>query len=134
MHARGKLFFQTQPLDFKLPASLPQGKADNQILGVVEALGKLHGRREVVLVSKDINMRVKARALGLNAEDYENDKVLDDGDLLYTGTLALPPDFWTRQSKTVESWQSGSHTFYRITGPIVGRAADQSVRLFRSAG
>jgi PhoH-like ATPase len=57
------LFFQTQPLDYSLPTSLPQGKADNQILGVVEAL-RQHAPREVVLVSKDINMRVKARALG----------------------------------------------------------------------
>ncbi|MEP6558985.1 MAG: PhoH family protein, partial [Burkholderiales bacterium] len=132
--ARGKLFFQTQPLEFKLPASLPQGKADNQILGVVEALGKLHSKREVVLVSKDINMRVKARALGLNAEDYESDKVLDDGDLLYTGTLALPHDFWTRQSKTVESWQSGSHTFYRITGPIVAELLINQFVYFEAPG
>lgn len=81
----GKLFFQTVPLDFSLPSSLPQGKADNQILGVVKALGDLHAPREVVLVSKDINMRVKARALGLAAEDYQNDKTLEDGDLLYSG-------------------------------------------------
>ena len=70
----GRLFFQTEPLDFNLPASLPQGKADNQILGVVEALRIKHAPREVVLVSKDINMRVKARALGLAAEDYQTDK------------------------------------------------------------
>lgn len=70
-----------------LPTSLPAGKADNQILGVVAALSKEHAPREVVLVSKDINMRVKARALGLNAEDYQNDKTLDDGDLLYAGVL-----------------------------------------------
>ena len=123
--AGGRLYFQTQPLDYQLPTSLPQGKADNQILGVVQALRALHeknkgaDRREVVLVSKDINMRVKARALGLAADDYQNDKALEDGDLLYSGSLALPPDFWTRQSKAVESWQSGSSTFYRITGPLV---------------
>ncbi len=115
----GKLFFQTQPLDMSLPISLPQGKADNQILGVVQALRQQQSPREVVLVSKDINMRVKARALGLAAEDYQNDKTLEDGDLLYAGSLALPPDFWIRHGKTVESWQSGSHTFYRISGPIV---------------
>ena len=115
----GKLFFQTQPLDMSLPMSLPQGKADNQILGVVQALRKQYAPRDVVLVSKDINMRVKARALGLAAEDYQNDKTLEDGDLLYAGSLALPPDFWIRHGKTVESWQSGSHTFYRISGPIV---------------
>ena len=87
--ALGQLFFQTQALDLSLPLALPQGKADNQILGVVKALGELHKPREVVLVSKDINMRVKARALGLQAEDYQNDKTLEDGDLLYPGSLAL---------------------------------------------
>ena len=117
--AGGSLFFQTSTLDYQLPASLPQGKADNQILGVVEALRKLHTPREVVLVSKDINMRVKARALGLPAEDYQNDKVLEDGDLLYSGSLPLPPDFWSRNGKSIESWQSGAHTYYRISGPIV---------------
>ena len=115
----GKLFFQTQIMDVSLPMSLPQGKADNQILGVVQALGKLHAPREVVLVSKDINMRVKARALGLAAEDYQNDKVLEDGDLLYSGAMALPPDFWNRHGKAIESWQQGSHTFYRLSGPLV---------------
>ena len=115
----GKLFFQTQIMDVSLPMSLPQGKADNQILGVVQALGKLHAPRDVVLVSKDINMRVKARALGLAAEDYQNDKVLEDGDLLYSGAMALPPDFWNRHGKAIESWQQGSHTFYRLSGPLV---------------
>ncbi|AOF87537.1 phoH-like family protein [Hydrogenophaga sp. RAC07] len=119
--ARGLLFFQTEPLESSLPSSLPQGKADNQILGVVHSLRQRHPEREVILVSKDINMRVKARALGLAAEDYQNDKTLDDGELLYAGALALPQDFWTRQSKTIESWQSGSHTFYRVSGPAVGQ-------------
>ena len=119
IEAGGKLFFQTQLMDVSLPMSLPQGKADNQILGVVQALGKLHAPREVVLVSKDINMRVKCRALGLAAEDYQNDKVLEDGDLLYSGALALPHDFWNQHGKAIESWQQGSHTFYRFTGPLV---------------
>jgi PhoH-like ATPase len=117
--AGGKLFFQTTFLDFKLPAGLPQGKADNQILGVVQSLRESLPGREVVLVSKDINMRVKARALGLPAEDYFNDKVLEDGDLLYTGVLQLPGDFWDKHGKTMESWQQGGHTFYRIAGPLV---------------
>jgi len=117
--AGGKLFFQTTLLDVKLPAGLPQGKADNQILGVVQGLRAQFQDREVVLVSKDINMRVKARALGLPAEDYFNDKTLEDGDLLYTGVLPLPPDFWERHGKTMESWQQGGATFYRIAGPLV---------------
>ena len=117
--AQGKLFFQTTLIDVKLPDGLPQGKADNQILGVVQALRNLYAGREVVLVSKDINMRIKARALGLDAEDYFNDKTLEDGDLLYTGVLPLPADFWERHGKTMESWQQSGHTFYRISGPMV---------------
>ena len=117
--AGGKLFFQTQFLDAKAPSGLPQGKADNQILAVVQALREQHGARDVVLVSKDINMRVKARALGLPAEDYFNDKTLDDGDLLYTGVLALPADFWDKHGKTMESWNQGGFTYYRIVGPLV---------------
>lgn len=132
--AKGNLLFQTKPLDYTLPTSLPQGKADNQILGVVEALRKTYAPREVVLVSKDINMRVKARALGLATDDYQNDKTLEDGDLLYSGVLALPNDFWTRQSKTIESWQQGSYNFYRITGPIVGSLLINQFVFFEAPG
>ena len=132
--AGGKLYFQTTPLDVSMPAALPPGKADNQILGVVAALEKQYAPRQVVLVSKDINMRVKARALGLQAEDYENDKTLEDGDLLYSGVLQLPPDFWTRQSKTIESWQSGSSTFYRVSGPAVASLYINQFVYFESPG
>jgi PhoH-like ATPase len=118
--AGGCLFFQTMPLSPSgLPMGLPPGKADNQILSVVQALQEKHAPMQVVLVSKDINMRVKARALGLVTEDYKNDKTLDDLDLMYSGSLALPADFWAKHGKTVESWQQGVHTFYRISGPIV---------------
>ena len=117
--AGGKLFFQTGLIDTPLPQGLPQGKADNQILGVVQALQRQQPGREVVLVSKDINMRIKARALGLPAEDYRNDKTLEDSDLLYTGVQALPADFWDRHGKTMESWQQGGITYYRISGPLV---------------
>jgi PhoH-like ATPase len=141
--AGGKLFFQTQLLNYTLPSSLPQGKADNQILGVVEALrqqfaegGKAPSAtpREVVLVSKDINMRVKARALGLATDDYQNDKTLEDGDLLYAGSYALPANFWTNHGETVESWQQGAHTFYRITGPIVPSLLINQFIYFESPG
>jgi PhoH-like ATPase len=117
--ALGSLYFQTHLVNITLPSGLPQGKADNQILGVVQALREAQPGRDVVLVSKDINMRIKARALGLPAEDYHNDKTLDDGDLLYTGVLPLPPDFWEKHGKTMESWQQGGTTFYRISGPLV---------------
>ncbi len=118
--ATGRLIFQTQAVAAVLPDSLPAGKADNQILGVVRALQQAETGREVVLVSKDINMRIKARALGLPAEDYRNDQVLEDTDLLYSGTFALPANFWEKHGKGVESWQQGGYTYYRVHGPVVG--------------
>lgn len=117
--ATGRLFLQTEAIVAQLPASLPHGKADNQIIGVVKHLQEQQPKREVILVSKDINMRIKARAVGLAAEDYFNDKVLEDTDLLYAGTRALPADFWEQHGKEMESWQQSGHTYYRIHGPLV---------------
>ena len=116
--ARGALHFQTTALQSDLPMTLPPGKADNLILGVVHALQQVHADREVVLVSKDINMRLKALALGLLAEDYYNDHVLDDSDLLYEGVMPLPDNFWNLHGQDIESWQQGGITYYRITGPL----------------
>ncbi|NIA55890.1 PhoH family protein [Massilia sp. TW-1] len=121
--AKGRLHFQTRLNGAALPEGLPSGKADNQILGVVRALEAEQPGRAIVLVSKDINMRIKARALGLAAEDYFNDHVLEDTDLLYSGIVQLPDDFWTKHGKGVESWQEikggYSSTFYRVTGPLI---------------
>ncbi len=121
--ASGRLYFQTKLSNTTLPEGLPEGKADNQILGVVRALQSQHPERPVVLVSKDINMRIKARALGLPAEEYFNDHVLEDTDLLYSGILPLQDDFWVKHGKGMESWQENRQgmgtTFYRVTGPMV---------------
>jgi PhoH-like ATPase len=117
--ATGRLFLQTQAINGELPPTLASGKADNQILAVVRHLHESHPRRQVILVSKDINMRIKARALALSAEDYFNDKVLEDTDLLYTGVRELPADFWDTHGKEMESWQQAGRTFYRVHGPLV---------------
>ncbi|HSR02236.1 MAG TPA: PIN domain-containing protein, partial [Methylophilaceae bacterium] len=117
-HVTGKLFLQTNQITTELPG-LVGNKADNQIISVVLNLHKFYTDREVVLVSKDINIRIKARAMGLAAEDYFNDKVLEDTDLLYTGCKDLPKDFWENHSKDMESWQESGNMFYRITGPLV---------------
>ncbi|MBI5862585.1 MAG: PhoH family protein [Rhodocyclales bacterium] len=116
--ASGHLFLQTEAINNILPTSLPTAKADNQIIGVVMHLSQKFPGRPVILVSKDINMRIKARALGLEAQDYFNDKVLEDTDLLYTGTLELPENFWDTHSKGLESWKQDSRTWYRIKGPL----------------
>ena len=116
--ATGRLFLQTQFINNELPANMAIGKADNAILGVVMFLHNQQPKRSVILVSKDINMRIKARALGLDAQDYFNDKVLEDTDLLYTGVLALPQDFWDKHGKDMKSGPQGEHTFYDIQGPL----------------
>jgi PhoH-like ATPase len=118
---RGRLFLQTEAINGELPATLAAGKTDNRILSVVRHLHKREPQRHVVLVSKDINMRIKARALGLAAEDYFNDKVLEDTDLLYTGVRQLPADFWDTHGRDVESWKKDGHTYYRVRGPLVPR-------------
>ena len=117
--SKGRLFLQTEAINGELPSTLASGKTDNQILAVVKHLQDREPQREVVLVSKDINMRIKARALGLPAEDYFNDKVLEDADLLYTGVRALPRDFWNSHGKEMESWKKEGHTYYRVRGPLV---------------
>ena len=116
--ATGRLFLQTEAISGETPPTLPMGKADNQIIAVVMHLAKQRRERQVILVSKDINMRIKAHALGLAAEDYFNDKVLEDTDILYTGVRELPADFWDTHGKDVESWKKEGHAFYRIKGPL----------------
>jgi PhoH-like ATPase len=102
--ATGRLFLQTEAINTPLPPSLPSSKYDNQILGVILFLQLKFPGRGVILVSKDINMRIKARALGLLAEDYFNDKVLEDTDLLYAGSRELPANFWETHGTGMESW------------------------------
>ncbi|CAM5417291.1 PhoH family protein [Eoetvoesiella caeni] len=118
VEALGSLHFQTTALHSQLPIELPHGKADNIILNVVHALQETLPKRQIILVSKDINMRLKALSLGLHAEDYFNDHVLDDSDLLYDGVMPLPENFWAKHGKDVESWQQGGTTYYRVTGPL----------------
>ncbi|KAF1010545.1 MAG: hypothetical protein E5299_01648 [Burkholderia gladioli] len=121
LEAGGRLYFQTTLNDIEPLEGLSQGNADNQILGVVSALQRERSDHLVVLVSKDINMRIKAHTLGLPAEDYFNDQVLEDIDLLYSGVCELPQDFWIKHAKGMESWQDSktSTTYYRVTGPMV---------------
>jgi len=114
----GLLFIQTRPLHHELPAPMPGNKPDNSILATALALQRDRPGTRVTLVSKDINLRVKAAVLGLHAEDYYSDRVLDDVDLLYSGLLELPADFWERHGDRLDSWQQDDRTFYRVRGPL----------------
>ncbi|NQY26783.1 MAG: PhoH family protein [Piscirickettsiaceae bacterium] len=116
--ATGHLFFQTSQIDQTLPKELPGSKADNDILGVAISLQKSKADTTITLVSKDINLRIKATVLGLHAEDYYNDKVLDDVDLLYMGSSELKTDFWD-DLNNLKSWTEEGRTFYQIEGDVV---------------
>ncbi|MBI2993918.1 MAG: PhoH family protein [Gammaproteobacteria bacterium] len=112
--ASGKLFLQTQHLSEPIPSTLPGSNVDNTILGMTLSLQNRFTDRVVTLVSKDINLRIKARILGIHTEDYYNDKVLDDPNLLYAGIAALPEGFWEKNSRNLRSWQEKSRTFYGL--------------------
>jgi len=115
----GRLFLQTSSLHEELPENLPGDKPDNHILATALGLKHQNPNRIVTVVSKDINLRIKASILGIHSEDYYNDQVLDDVDLLYSGTAELDKDFWTEHDKDMESWQEDGHTFYRVSGPQI---------------
>lgn len=112
----GRIFFQTRHLTYDLPSSLPGNIPDNNILATALALQKSVSDATVIIVSKDINLRIKAAALGIPAEDYHDDQVLDDLSLLYTGKGELDQDFWNKHAKELESWKEEGRTFYKISG------------------
>ena len=116
---RGRLFFQTHPVSSALPVTLPGNNPDNDILSFARELQQDFPNVQVTLVSKDINLRIKATILGIHSEDYYNDQVLEDVKLLYSGTHEVAGDFWQVHSKNMESWQESGRTFYRVRGPQV---------------
>jgi len=116
----GRLFFQTRELAGGLPATLPGVGVDNLILGQTLSLQRQEPRARVALVSKDINLRIKAAIVGVHAEDYYSDKTIEDADVLYTGVEALPVDFWERHGKDMRSWKEGDRTWYQVSGPAAG--------------
>lgn len=117
----GRLFFQTDEFEHMLPTSLPGHKTDNTILSTALGLQKKYTDRQVVIVSKDINLRIKAGIIGVSAEDYYNDKVLNDVNLLHSGLVIVDNDFWDTHAKNMEAWQESGKAFYRISGPLVNQ-------------
>ena len=125
--ATGHLFFETRTITAPIPDALPTFKGDNRILAVVKGVEAAFPDLAVVLVSKDINMRIKATMLGLPAEDYFNDKTIADTDLLYTGRTTVPSDFWSREAKDLTSWTLDGRTWYSLRSPL---ALETSVNSF----
>ena len=117
--AAGRLYFQTKNLAEELPEGLPGHGADTMILGQALGLQKQQPQVRVVLVSKDINLRIKASVIGVHAEDYYSDKTIEDADVLYTGMEALPEDFWEKHGNNMRSWKEADRTWYEIGGPAI---------------
>lgn len=111
---RGRIFFQTEDMSHALPTALPGGKPDNSILGTAIALQAARPEIRTIVVSKDINLRIKARVLGIRAEDYLDDKVLDDASLLYDGMTELPAAALESLESTSERWQHNDRTYFGI--------------------
>ena len=110
----GRLYFQTEAHGSNLPESLPGNKNDNSILNTIISLREDIGDHQVILISKDINLRIKAAILGIKAEDYANDRVVDDLDLLFSGSRQLADDFWEGHGKQIESWQEEGKAYYEM--------------------
>src|SRR5437870_12137495 len=85
-----------------LPEDLDPRKADNQVIALTLQLKAESNGTPVILVSKDINVRVKADALNLQAQDYETDKMVLKEEDLYDGmtTLTVTPDDIENCTKT----------------------------------
>ena len=111
IRADGNLIIQDEQIDIKLPV-LP-GSNDNSIIGIAKYLQDTHATHQVILVSKDINMRIKAKACGVLVEDYFNDKSLEDSDILPKGSVELSHDFWTTHDD-LEAWHRGGEDFYNV--------------------
>lgn len=75
-----------------LPQDLSLTDPDNQILATVLTLIKENLDRKIILVSQDINMRVKCDSLGVPVENYETNQVVDNAEEIYTGTSELVVD------------------------------------------
>ena len=92
---RGRLFVEVgEPGSTRVNQVFSQSKPDHRILALAEGLQVRHPERSVILVSKDVNLRMKAKSLGMVAEDYTTGKVRHV-DRLYTGTASfegLPSD------------------------------------------
>ncbi|MCW8878624.1 MAG: PhoH family protein [Kangiellaceae bacterium] len=115
----GQLFFQTGDIEpSTLLTGLASSKVDNTIVSIAHRLQQDNKDKLVTLVSKDINLRIKAKILGVHSEDYFNDQVLDDLETLFTGQSILPDDFWESHDKEMKSWQEEGRTFYKISGPL----------------
>src|SRR5210317_2314775 len=109
----GRLYFQTTMPETHSSLLRDGSFADNEILSTALSLRETYPDKAIVLVSKDINLRIKAAILGVQAEDYYNDRALDDLSLLYRGMRLHDEGFWEAHPQ-IESWNDSGRAHYRI--------------------
>ncbi|WP_455221600.1 PhoH family protein [Kaarinaea lacus] len=118
--ANGRLsVLMTSQADYHREPCLPNNQNDNQIINRLCEYQNENPDLKVVLVTKDINMRLKARACGIDSEDYHNDQLVSDIKQLTKGFVDVDGSFWDRISN-VESNQINGHTFHKIARDLLG--------------
>jgi len=114
----GRLFFRmSHDVHDVLPESFSRNYGDNRILAVTMALKNENPEREVILVSKDINLRIKARAVGLVSEDYRSDRVVEDLDVLSSGQVRIDEEHWAAMSGGMKVSELEHGNRYTVTWP-----------------
>ncbi len=100
----------------------PQQNNDNQIINVAMTLQRKHPESFVCLITKDINMRIKAKGCGLEqVEDYRKDRVLDDINLLSKGYHRFEGSFWESISE-VETLRENQNTIHKVPRNVLPKA------------
>lgn len=94
-------------------------EADNRIINLALYLQKIRQDRQVVLVTKDINMRLKAKGAGLaKVEDYRTDQLIDDIRLLAKGFQKVDGSFWDKVGQC-ETTSHGRDVFHRVDAALL---------------
>ncbi len=115
LKSSGCLFLQTNQTIEQI-SGINENLPDNKILSTTVVLEKKYPAKKITLVSKDINLRIKARVVGISAEDYNSDKTLDDATLLYPGVEELAENFWEAHSKDLKCHKESEKTLYSLKG------------------
>ena len=120
--AAGHLFIVNDHHISEQIPGLPGGENDHLIINTALYLQREKAPTKVILVTKDINMRLKAKGAGLkHVEDYRTDQLIDDVRFLYKGYYKFSGDFWS-QVPQCRSSNEGRETYHYIPRALLPTA------------